>query len=108
MEETINIKFDEKQLDDIVKRVTENIIKEAKKDSITELTYNESKPKWSVMYLDVNETHSESKKEKIYYGFLYNTFSKEYASQFHLDDKSDCKKVEELKSKGWKEEVLYK
>lgn len=28
--ETINIKFDEKQLEDIVKKVTENIMKETK------------------------------------------------------------------------------
>ena len=108
MEETINIKFDEKQLDDIVKRVTENIIKEAKKDSITELIYNEPKQKYSLMYLDVNETHSESKKEKIYYGYIYNTFSKEYASQFKYDDGFDRKKVNELKKQGWKEEVFYK
>ena len=100
MEKTININLDEKQLDDIVKRVTENIIKEAKKDSITELTYNEPKQKYSLMYLDVNETHSESKKEKIYYGYLYNTFSKEYASQFRLDNKFNLKKVNELKKQG--------
>lgn len=106
--ETVNIKFDEGQLKDIVEKVTENIIKEAKKDSITELTYNEHKPKYSLMYLDVNETHSESKKEKIYYGFLYNTLSKHYASQFRLDDEFDRKKVNELKKQGWKEEVVYK
>ena len=82
----INIKFDEEQLNNIVEKVTENIIKESKKDSITELTYNEPKPKWSLMYLDVNETHSESKKVKIYYGFLYNTLSKDYASQFEYDE----------------------
>lgn len=108
MEETINIKFDEKQLDDIVKRVTENIIKEAKKDSITELTHDEPKQKYSLMYLDINEIHSESKKEKIYYGHLYNTFSKEYASQFYLDDKFDIKEANRLKKQGWKEEVIYK
>ena len=108
MEETINIKFDEKQLNDIVKRVTENIIKEAKKDSITELTYNEPKPKYSLMYLEANETHSKTEKEKIYYGHSYNTLSKEYASLFSLDDKFDLKKVNELKKQGWKEEVFYK
>ena len=108
METTINIKFDEEQLDDIVKRVTENIINEAKKDSTTEEVDEKSKQKWSLMYLEANEIHSESMKEKIYYGFLYNTFSKEYASQFHLDDKFDNKKVNELKSQGWKEEVFYK
>ena len=104
MEETINIKFDEKQLDDIVKRVTENIIKEAK----PEFVETEHNPVYSLMYLEVNETHSESKKEKIYYGFLYNTLSKSHASEFYLDDKFDRKKVEELKKQGWKEEVFYK
>ena len=108
MEKTINIKFDEKQLDDIVKRVTENIIKEVKKDSITELTYNEPKQKYSLMYLEVNETHSESMKEKIYYGYAHNTLSKDCASQFYLDDKFDIKEVDRLKKQGWKEEVFYK
>lgn len=108
MEETINIKFDEEQLKDIVAKVTENIIKEAKKDLITELTNEEPKPKYSLMYLDVNETHSESKKEKIYYGYLYNTFSKDRASQFYLDDKFDTKEIDRLKKQGWKEEVVYK
>lgn len=103
MEETINIKFDEKQLDDIVKRVTENIIKEEKKEIETE-----HNPAYSLMYLEVNETHSESKKEKIYYGFLYNTLSKSHASEFYLDDKFDRKKANELKNQGWKEEVVYK
>ena len=106
MEETINVKFDEKQLDDIVKRVTENIIKEAKKGSTTEEIKKKSKSKRSLMYLEANETHSESIKKKIYYGFLYNTLSKEYASQFYLDDKFDSKKVNELKKQGWKEEIV--
>ena len=105
--ETVNIKFDEKQLEDIVNRVTENIMKEAKKDSITETIDDKSKPKWSLMYLEANETHSESIKEKIYYGFLYNTLSKDYASQFEYDE-FDRKKVNELKKQGWKEEVFYK
>ena len=105
--ETINIKFDEEQLKDIVEKVTENIIKEAKKDLTTEVTYKKPKPKWSLMYLEANETHSESMKEKIYYGFLYNTLSKDYASQFEYDE-FDRKKVNELKKQGWKEEVFYK
>lgn len=108
MEETINIKFDEKQLDDIVKRVTENIIKEAKKDSITDPAHEEYKQKWSFMYLEANETHSESDKEKIYYGYSFNTLSKKYASQFKLSDKIDSKEVDRLKKQGWKEEVFYK
>lgn len=108
MEPTINIKFDEEQLDDIVKRVTENIMKEAKKDSTAEEINEKSKPKWSLMYLEVNETNSGSMKEKVYYGIVYNTLSKDYASQFNLDEEFDRKKAEELKKQGWKEEVVYK
>lgn len=102
--ETINIKFDKKQLDDIVKRVTENIIKESKK----ELTYNESKLKYSLMYLEANETHYESKKVKIYFGYAHNTLSKDYASEFDLTEEVDSKKVNELKEHGWEEEIFYK
>ena len=103
METTINIKFDEKQLDDIVKRVTENIINETKKDSV-----NREKQKFTKMYLEAYETHSESEKEKIYFGYSFNTFSKEYASRFDLSDEFDCKRVDKLKKQGWKEEVFYK
>ena len=105
--ETVNIKFDEKQLYDIIKRVTENIMKEAEKDSITELTYKEPK-KHSKMLLEAYETHHGSEKEKIYFGHRFNTFSKEYASRFDLSDEFDREKVEELKKQGWKEEVFYK
>ena len=104
--ETVNIKFDEKQLEDILNRVTENIMKEAKEESNTE-EITDPFPKWSLMYLEANETHSESMKEKIYFGFLYNTLSKDYASQFEYND-FDRKKVNELKKQGWKEEVFYK
>ena len=52
--ETINIKFDDEQLKDIVEKVTENIIKEAKKDLITELTNEKLNEKISLMYLNVN------------------------------------------------------
>lgn len=108
MEETINIKFDEKQLEDIVNRVTENIMKEAEKESNTEEINEKSKKKWSLMYLEANETHSESMKEKIYFGYAYNTLSKEYASELSPLYKVDRKKIEELKNQGWKEEVFYK
>lgn len=108
MEKTINIKFDEEQLEDIVNRVTENIMKEAKKESNTKEINDKSKQKWSLMYLEANETHSESMKEKIYFGYAYNTLSKEYASELSSLYKIDRKKIEELKEKGWKEEVFYK
>lgn len=106
--ETINIKFDEEQLKDIVEKVTENIIKEAKKDLNISVTNDKSKKKWSLMYLESYKTHAESEKYKFYYGYCYNTLSKDYAYQFYLDYKPDLKKVEELKNKGWKEEVVYK
>lgn len=106
--ETINIKFDDEQLKDIVGKVTENIIKEAKKDLVTELTHEKPKNKLTKMYLEAYETHSESEKEKIYFGYSFNTFSKEYASLFDLSDEFDRKKVDKLKKQGWKEEVVYK
>ena len=106
--EAINIKFDEEQLKDIVEKVTENIIKEAKKDLITELTNEEINEKASLMYLEVNETRSGSKKEKIYYGYAFNTMSKDYASELNSSYRADRKKIEELKEQGWKEEVVYK
>jgi protoporphyrinogen oxidase len=108
MEEIINIKFDEKQLDDIVKRVTENIIKESKKDSITELTIGKQKEKRSLMYLDVNISGYSSEKKKVYFGHGFHTLTKEIASEFDLTEEVDRKKVEELKKQGWKEEVVYK
>lgn len=106
MEETINIKFDEKQLDDIVKRVTENIIKEAKKDSVTELTYKKTEEKISFMYLYVHTSGHSSEKKKVYFGHAFNTLSKEMASHFDLSNEYDRKKVNELKKQGWKEEIV--
>ena len=100
--ETINIKFDEEQLKDIVEKV-----KEAKKDSITKLTYEE--PKKNIrLYLEANETDEESVKEKIYFGYNYNTLSKACSSQFDLASKFELKEVNRLKRLGWKEEVVYK
>ena len=107
--ETINIKFDEEQLEDIVKKVTEKL-KEDKKNNFYELSdtgYSDIKPngKWSVMYLEFNEADDTSKKGKLYFGGLFNTLSKECASDF---DFSECgrEQVEKLKSQGWKEEVI--
>lgn len=106
METTININFDEKQLENIVKKVTENIIEEAKKDSITKLTYEEPK-KWSLMYLEANVSGYISEVKKVYFGYLFNTLSKECALDFDFSEHGR-EQVNELKSKGWKEEVVYK
>ncbi|QGT53339.1 hypothetical protein HYQ17_gp42 [Lactococcus phage CHPC964] len=106
--ETINIKFDEKQLEEVVKKVTEKLKEE--KDNFYELSdtkHEEPKKKWSVMYLEVNEFGLCSETIKVYFGYLYNTLLKENASDFDFSE-SSRKKVEELKSQGWKEEVVYK
>ena len=103
--ETINIKFDEKQLEEVVKKVTEKLKEE--KTNFYELldTKHEELKKWSVMYLEFNEVDDTSKKGKLYFGGLFNTLSKECASDF---DFSECgrEQVNELKSQGWKEEVI--
>lgn len=106
--EKINIKFDEEQLDDIVNRVTENIMKKAKEDSITEVRHEEPKLKRLLMYLEANETGYTSEVKRIYFGHVFNTFSKECASCYDLSDEFDRKKVDKLKKQGWKEEVVYK
>ncbi|QGT53048.1 hypothetical protein HYQ13_gp39 [Lactococcus phage CHPC52] len=108
--ETINIKFDEEQLEDIVKKVTEKLKEE--KDNFYELSdtgYSDLKPKgkWSVMYLEFNEADDTSKKGKLYFGHLFNTLSKECVSYFDFSEYGR-EKVEELKRQGWKEEVVYK
>ena len=105
--ETINIKFDEKQLEEVVKKVTEEIKKE--KANFYELSYTqqEEPKKWSVMYLEVNEFGLCSETIKVYFSYLYNTLLKENAYDFDFSE-SSRKKVEELKSQGWKEEVVYK
>lgn len=108
MEETINIKFDEEQLKDIVEKVTENIIKEAKKDLTTELTIGEQKEKRSLMYLNFHTSGHSSKKNKVYFGYGFHTLTKKIASEFDLTSELDLKKVNELKEQGWKEEVFYK
>ena len=96
--ETINIKFDEKQLEEVVKKVTEKLKKE--KDSDT------AKEKVSVMYLEFNEANHASEKGKLYFGHAFHTLSKKYASEFYLSSESDLIKALELKNQGWKEEIV--
>lgn len=105
--ETINIKFDEKQLEEVVKKVTEELKKE--KPNFYELshTQQEEPKKWSVMYLEANVSHYASEEKKVYFGHLFNTLSKECASDFDFSEYGR-KQVNELKSQGWKEEVVYK
>lgn len=107
---TINIKFDEKQLEDVVKKVTEKL-KEDKKNNFYELSntaQEEPKKEQSLMYLEFNEASGKTKKNKVYFGYVFNTLSKSFASTFDLNIRGDLNKVNELKSQGWKEEVVYK
>ena len=63
--ETINIKFDEKQLEEVVKKVTEELKKEkANFYELSDTGHEEPKKKWSVMYLKfkVSSYSSEEKK----------------------------------------------
>ena len=96
--ETINIKFDEKQLEEVVKKVTEKLKKEKDSDTAQE--------KVSVMYLEFNEANHSSEKGKLYFGHAFHTLSKNYASEFYLSRESDLIKALELKNQGWKEEVI--
>ena len=102
--ETINIKFDEKQLEEVVKKVTEKL-KEDKKNNFYELS-DIAQEKVSVMYLEFNEANHSSEKGKLYFGHAFHTLSKNYASEFYLSSESDLIKALELKSQGWKEEVI--
>lgn len=102
--ETINIKFDEKQLEEVVKKVTEKLKKE--KDNFYELP-DIAQEKVSVMYLEFNEANHSSEKGKLYFGHLFNTLSKECSSDFDFSEYGRDQ-VDELKSQGWKEEVFYK
>ncbi|ASZ71356.1 HNH endonuclease [Lactococcus phage 38507] len=103
--ETINIKFDEKQLEEVVKKITEELKKE--KANFYELsdTKHEELKKWSLMYLEFNEVDDTSNKGKLYFGHLFNTLSKECASDFDFSEYGR-EQVEKLKSQGWKEEVV--
>lgn len=96
--ETINIKFDEKQLEEVVKKVTEKLKKEKDSDTAQE--------KVSVMYLEFNEANHSSEKGKLYFGHAFHTLSKNYASEFYLSSESDLIKALELKNQGWKEEIV--
>ena len=106
--ETINIKFDEKQLEDIVKKVTENIMKETKSNfyELSDTRREEKKEKRIVMYLEARVSSYSSEDTKLYFGNSFNTLSKGCATDFDLRFTFDRKKVEELKSQGWKEEVI--
>lgn len=106
--ETINIKFDKEQLEDIVKKVSENIMKEAKPNfyELSDTAQEKQNEKILVMYLEFNETHSKSDRGRLYFGYAFNTLSKEYASEFYLSYDSDLKKALELKNQGWKEEIV--
>ena len=101
--ETINIKFDEKQLEEVVKKVTEKL-KETK-DNFYELS-DTTQVKRSVMYLEAKVSSYSSEGQKVYFGNAFNTLSKECATDFDLSFLTDLKKVKELKSQGWKEEVV--
>ena len=104
--ETINIKFDEKQLEEVVKKVTEKLKKE--KDNFYELSdtkHEEKKEKRSVMYLEANVSHYTSEEKKVYFGHLFNTLSKECASYFDFSEYGR-EQVEKLKNQSWKEEIV--
>lgn len=103
--ETINIKFDKEQLEEVVRKVTEKLKKD--KDNFYELS-DTAQEKRSVMYLEFNEVDSTSDKGKLYFGHAFHTLTKDYASEFCLSRESDFKKALELKNQGWKEEVVYK
>ena len=96
--ETINIKFDEKQLEEVVEKVTEKLKEDKDSDTAQE--------KVSVMYLEFNEANHASEKGKLYFGHAFHTLSKNYASEFYLSSESDLIKALELKNQGWKEEIV--
>ena len=106
--ETINIKFDKEQLEEVVKSVVEKL-KETKPNfyELSDTKREEPKEKWSVMYLEANVSNYTSEEKKVYFGHLFNTLSKECASDFDFSEYGR-EQVDELKSQGWKEEVFYK
>ena len=109
MEKTINIKFDKEQLEELVKKVSENIMKEEKSNfyELSDTSREEPKKKWSLMYLNAHVSDYTSERTKVYYGNVYDTFLKKKATDFDFSI-FGRQKVEELKSQGWKEEVVYK
>ncbi|ABB77656.1 hypothetical protein LPJV50_ORF35 [Lactococcus virus jj50] len=96
--ETINIKFDEKQLEEVVKKVTEKLKKE--KEACSSCSFCRCKLK---LWLIGGRGNSIG---KLYFGHAFHTLSKNYASEFYLSSESDLIKALELKSQGWKEEVI--
>ncbi len=105
--ETINIKFDEKQLEEVVKKVTEELKKEkANFYELSDTGYEEKNKKKIVMYLEAKVSSYSSEGQKVYFGNAFNTLSKECATDFDLSFLTDLKKVKELKSQDWKEEVV--
>ena len=104
--ETINIKFDKEQLEEVVKSVVEKL-KETKPNfyELSDTKREEPKKKWSVMYLEANVSHYTSEEKKVYFGHLFNTLSKEWAADFDFSEYGR-EQVNELKSQGWKEEVI--
>ena len=104
--ETINIKFDKEQLEEVVKSVVEKL-KETKPNfyELSDTKREEPKEKWSVMYLEANVSHYTSEEKKVYFGHLFNTLSKEWAAEFDFSEYGR-EQVNELKTLGWKEEVI--
>ena len=104
--ETINIKFDKEQLEEVVKSVVEKL-KETKPNfyELSDTKREEPKEKWSVMYLEANVSHYTSEEKKVYFGHLFNTLSKEWAADFDFSEYGR-EQVNELKSQGWKEEII--
>lgn len=106
--ETINIKFDEKQLEEVVKKITEKL--KENKDNFYELsdTGRKEQNKRVRVYLEANESGVDSKLKRVYWGSVHNTLNNKYATIFNLERKRERAEVEELKKQGWREEVVYK
>ena len=106
---TTNIKLDEEQLEEIVKKVIE-VIEKIKKEEVTTVESEkhdlEVKKACTVMYLETRVSHNSSEVKKVYFGRAHNTLSKEYATEFNVKYTIDREKVDELKSQGWKSEFF--
>ena len=90
-----------------MEKVTEELKKEkANFYELSDAGHEEKKKKRIVMYLEARESSYSSEDKKIYFGNEFNTLTKECATDFDLRFTSDRKKVEELKSQGWKEEIV--
>ncbi|MDZ9987695.1 hypothetical protein SM917_22535 [Escherichia coli] len=109
--EIVNIKFGKEQLEEVVEEVVEKVIEKFKEDSFFDLSdtkHEEPNKKLTVMYLEAKVSGYSSEGQKVYFGNAFNTLSKECATDFDLSILTDLKKAKELKSQGWKEEVVYK